>query len=157
MKGKCERFINRKKGGGQMFYRNSKVLWRSNDDQTVLLLNSMTGNAYLLCPSMSRIWIALENGIPEAQVNKFGLTCDESFMAAVNNLLDKGLINHVAVESACFEKTDFFQGLSGPYTIDEIAFGGCECTAGTGNRGGQRNSQCPPEGNLRFTMSTTLT
>lgn len=95
---------------GQVFYRNHQVLWRSNDDETVLLLNSVTGNAYLLCPAMTRIWMALEKGIAEDQVNEFGLTSDESFMAAINDLKDKDLINLVNEESACIESRNFLTG-----------------------------------------------
>ena len=141
------------KGNGQMFYRNSQVLWRSNDDETVLLLNSTTGNAYLLCPAMSKVWIALENGITEAQVNEFALTSDESFMATITDLLDKGLINLVSEESALIESGNSLQGISGPYVIDEIAFGGCDCTDQTGNRFGKRQVGCNIAGTLRENVS----
>lgn len=145
--------LKKAKGNGQMFYRNSQVLWRSNDDETVLLLNSTTGNAYLLCPAMTRIWMALEKGIPEAQINEFAMTCDESFMATINDLREKGLIDLVNEESSCSVTPNFLQGLSGPYTMNEIAFGGCDCSDNTGNRFGKRQLQCNDAGTIRENVS----
>ena len=145
-------------GGNRMFCRNSQVLWRSNDDETALLLNGTTGNAYLLSPAVVKIWLALENGLPESELNKSGLMDDKSFAKTINGLLDKGLVllideeSHI-VRSDGSESCNLLQNLTGPYTIDEIAFGGCDCDDNTGNRYGMRQIQCNEASILRDDVS----
>ena len=148
-----------------IFKRNKDVLWRLNDDDTALLLSGTTGNAYLLSPAVVSIWMALEYGVTQTDLVDSGLTDDGSFTGLIDGLLEKGLIDiedidesgsidpQIAVSQTTVGQKVVLSGSEGPYTIDEIAFGACECSLvpGQGNRSGKRNVQC----NVNDTESTT--
>jgi hypothetical protein len=148
-----------------IFKRNKDVLWRINDDGTALVLSGTNGNAYLLSPSVVSIWMALEHGITQTDLVDSALTDDEGFIARMDGLLEKGLIvsedtnnsrlltEPVPMSQATTCQKVVLSTIQGPYGIDEIAFGGCDCVDNTGNRNGKRAVGCAAAGTAKENVS----
>lgn len=153
-----------------VFKRNKDVLWRLNDDDTGLVLSGTTGNAYVLSPAVVSLWIALEDGLTQRELVDSGLTGDESFTGLIDGLIEKGLIvsedlseagaikQPVSMRQTTISHKAVLSSIQGPYGIDEISFGACECGAvpGQGNRKGKRNVQCNQNGTERTTTSVVI-
>ena len=126
--------------------RSPHVIWRLNDDGSILLLDELSGEAFLLSENVARIWIALVES-PDEQLVDWELPAHLS--ECLNLLQSKGLIESVNCAEPTYmssrtllkliDKTSTFSSSEDCF-VSRIEFGACDCSQG--GRGWKRNMYC---------------
>jgi hypothetical protein len=127
---------------GEEFYlsRNPSILWRKNQDGTVLALDEVTGTAWALSKGLSDIWLKIGTGIHITELPSLHNENDpipkvlhkgiEALMA--HNLVtipDKDVKEAPSAKYSTFSYSVLGQ-IEGPFSCNAIEFGACNCQNG---------------------------
>lgn len=116
--------------------RNSSILWRKNQDGTILALDEVSGSAWALSKGLSDFWLKIGNGIHITDLpssNKEDDILWQVLGKGIESLISNKLVTVFDIDVKEPEQKKcstvaaaVLEQIEGPFACDLIAFGACQ-------------------------------